>query len=103
MSKNFKNDNPALSFISKKSLEPEELRDNLSNRNPPNGYKIDPKYIETKSKRFGLLLQPSIFNLLKKIADEKHISMNEAINESIKQYVLCNKPLYSGDCTREKI
>lgn len=52
-----------------------------------NKYRMDPRYIETKSRRFGILLQPSVLESLKVLAGEKGISVNEAVNEAIKQYI----------------
>ena len=53
----------------------------------PEGYKANPEYIETKSKRVQLLLQPSTVGSIKKLATKKGISMNEAINEAIQEYL----------------
>ena len=69
--------NPALQFI---STAPEEAP------KPPVGYKIDPAFIETKSRRVQLLIQPSVFAAVDRIAKRKGISRNEAINEALKQY-----------------
>lgn len=89
MSKDFKNENPAMAFISKKPQETESVRENagFEQNRPPRGYRIDPRYIETKSKRVGVLMQPSVFERLKEFAFEKHISVNEAINEAVQQYL----------------
>lgn len=89
MSKDFKNENPAMAFISKKSLETRSTYedDNFEQNKPPKGYKIDPKYIETKSKRVGVLMQPSVFESLKELAFEKRMSVNEAINEAVLRYL----------------
>lgn len=78
MSKDFKNDNPALAFISVVESNREEI---------PDGYRLSPRYIETKSRRVALLVQPSVFSRLKKIATAKELSVNEAINEAIKLYL----------------
>ena len=72
--------NPALQFIS----TPTETAPSSSE--PPVGYKIDPAFIETKSRRVQLLIQPSVFNAVDRIARKKGISRNEAINEAWKQY-----------------
>ena len=87
--KDFKNENPAMAFISEKLPEVENIRENVDfERNkPPRGYKKDPKYIETKSRRFTVLLQPSVFERLKNFAFEKHISISEAINEALQRYL----------------
>lgn len=87
MSKDFKSENPAMAFISKKSQDMEEKHLKVDEEKPPKGYKMDPKYVETKSKRVGILIQPSVFERLKEFAYEKRISVNEAINEAVRQYI----------------
>lgn len=72
--------NPALQFIS----TPTETAPSTSEA--PVGYKVDPAFIETKSRRVQLLIQPSVFNAVDRIAKRKGISRNEAINEALKQY-----------------
>lgn len=52
----------------------------------PEGYKPNPEYIETKSKRVQLLIQPSIHEAVKAKAKAKGISTNEAINEALREY-----------------
>lgn len=72
--------NPALQFISTPTEEPTVTAE------PPVGYKIDPAFIETKSRRVQLLIQPSVVNAVDRIAKRKGISRNEAISEALKQY-----------------
>lgn len=48
------------------------------------------KYIELKNKRVQLLLQPSTVKALKELAEEKGMSMNEAANQAIKQFLKSN-------------
>lgn len=95
--KTFKKDNPALSFMStaleETALEAdaEQVNIQLNKKDVPEGYKINPLYIEKKSKRVQLLLQPSVVGAIKELAKEKGISMNEAVNEAIKDYLQRNK------------
>lgn len=77
--KDFKS-NPALQFISQTEEAPAQKPE------APTGYKVNPAYIETKSKRVQLLVQPSVFDAVDRIAKLKGISRNEAINEALKQY-----------------
>ena len=95
MSKDFKSENPAMAFISNISKKAQVAKDQrypeVEQRRPPKGYKMDPKYVETKSKRVGILIQPSVLEQLKGLAFERHISVNEAINESIQQYIKTSK------------
>jgi len=75
MGKNFKN--PTMEFISKQPLK----------KDAPEGYKVDPRYIETKSKRFQMLIQPSLLEAAKAKAAEEGTSTNEIISEALRQYL----------------
>jgi hypothetical protein len=46
---------------------------------------------ETKSKRAYLLVRPSVWDSLSKIAKKNHRSNNDIVNELIEQYVEENK------------
>ena len=48
---------------------------------PPKGYKINPEFIELKSQRLNLLLQPSVVKRIKKMAKSKKLSVNETISQ----------------------
>ena len=89
MKKNFKGTNPALEFISTDTQEePQEIKQTpATKKEAPEGYKINPEYIEVKSKRVQLLLQPSTVDAIKALAKKKGLSMNEAINEAIQAYL----------------
>jgi len=82
---------PALSFISPESIEEVEGKreplPKVERKTPPAGYKLNPEYIETKSKRVQILIQPSLHEAIKAKAEEEGISTNEAINQAIKEYV----------------
>lgn len=54
---------------------------------PPKGYKINPMYLEVKSQRVQLALQPSVVKRLKKAAGKKKLSMNETANQAIIEYL----------------
>jgi predicted DNA binding CopG/RHH family protein len=79
----FKKENPALSFMT----PPEEAIVDVKRKEAPEGYKVNPEFIETKSKRVQLLLQPSTVDAIKALATRKGLSMNEAINEAIQEYI----------------
>lgn len=89
--RNFTKTNPALAFISKQEdpvAEDQDLGEKPGTpAKAPEGYKLNPLYIETKSKRVNLLMQPSIVDRLKKLAQVKGTSVNEAINEAVKEYL----------------
>ena len=88
--KDFKS-NTALNFISSESIERVEGKreplPKMERKTPPAGYKPNPEYIETKSKRVQILIQPSLHEAIKAKAKEEGISTNEAINQAIKEYV----------------
>lgn len=79
--KTFK-DNPALQFISQPEPAadptPEEIAKKLG---VPEGYRINPRYIEKKSRRLQLVFQPSLYERVKAAADAAGLSVNEYIHE----------------------
>lgn len=92
-SKSFKSDtNPAMSFISQESIDKVDGKQEGATtptggkREAPEGYKPNPEYIETKSKRVQLLVQPSVYEAVKAKAKANGISTNEAINEALRKY-----------------
>ena len=53
---------PELQFISKETIEAVEVKQAAAPRGTekaPEGYKLNPLYVDTKSKRVQLVLQPS--------------------------------------------
>lgn len=89
--KDFKGDNPALTFITVPEEQQEDTAETTSTpelpEKPPKGYKLDPRYIETKSKRVQLLMQPSIVATAKKYATTQGLSMNELVALALKEYL----------------
>ncbi|MCX3072519.1 hypothetical protein [Providencia stuartii] len=49
--------------------------------------KKNPEYVETKSKRVQMLMQPSLFNSIKEEAEKKGISVNEMMHTILKNHV----------------
>lgn len=81
--KNFKKpENPALNIISQATREPSVA--GSQEDSAPQGYKPNPRYIEKKSKRVNLLMQPTTVARAKAAAAALNISMNEFINETVK-------------------
>ena len=98
--KSFINDNPALRFITE-AEQPEEQetkpapkqtvkaptrspsRSTSKTKNDEPRYKLDPKYIETKSRRVQLVMQPSLYNKIKQAASKQDISVNEFIHKTL--------------------
>ena len=87
--KDFKGSNPALSFMTASAEEEakQETQQSYRTKQSPEGYKFNPKFIETKSKRVQLLLQPSVVEAIKTLAKSEGLSMNEAISQAIQEYV----------------
>lgn len=88
--KTFK-DNPALQFISQAGeAEQEEITQQVTqtqipkrlgiSEEAPEGYKLNPKYIELKTKRLQLVLQPSLLERVRKKAKESGLSVNEYVH-----------------------
>lgn len=96
--KSFKTENPALQFLSTESEETEnqgnqELAPSRAEleTQAPEGHKINPAYIETKSKRIQSLIQPSVYEAIKALAKEKGTSVNELVNEALREYIVRSK------------
>lgn len=51
----------------------------------PEGYYINPLYIEAKSRRVQLLIKPSVYQKAKEKADAQGISFNELINSLLEE------------------
>ena len=91
-SKTFKKeDNPAMSFISQESIDkvdgkPEgKATTPRGNRKPPEGYKLNPEFIEKRDKRVQILLQPSLYREAKAVSAELGISLNDFIHRAIQE------------------
>ena len=95
--KSFTDANPAMAFIStakdqedfaltqptKEELDPEPLN-KVSNGVP---MKKNPEYVETKSKRVQMLMQPSLYNSIKEKAEKEGVSVNEMMHEILKTHL----------------
>ena len=91
--KSFADANPAMAFISTATEQEnfsltqpkkEELEAKESNGVP---MKKNPEFIETKSKRVQMLMQPSLYDAVKKEAKDKNISVNEMMHEILKTHL----------------
>ena len=88
--KDFKN--PVMNFISPESIEkvdgkPAGSEPAPAGKKAPEGYKLNPEFIELKSRRVQILIQPSVHEAIKAKAKAEGISTNEAINEALRLYV----------------
>ena len=99
--KSFTDANPAMAFISTAKEQEdfaltqptkEELETKLSEEpkaQTSNGVpmKKNPEYLETKSKRVQMLMQPSLYNAIKEKAEQSGISVNEMMHEILKNHL----------------
>ena len=99
--KSFTDANPAMAFIStakeqedfaltqptkeelEAKLDPKPLN-KVSNGVP---MKKNPEYLETKSKRVQMLMQPSLYNCIQEEAEKEGISVNEMMHTILKNHV----------------
>lgn len=80
--------NPAEMFISSTQADADET---ASKRDIPKGHKPNPLYIETRSARAQLLIEPSVYRRVKELAKIKDISINELFNRATKEYLERNE------------
>lgn len=81
MAKSFKDNlNPAMRFISTPAEDQPTAPIKADRAEIPEGYKLNPLYIETKSKRLQLLVQPSLYEKVKAMAADQGTSVNELIH-----------------------
>lgn len=82
--------NPALNFITTPEQEEptEQVQESVDvgvpakiPNAPPAGYKMNPMYVETKSRRLQLVLQPSLYERVKKAAKDAGLSVNEYVHQ----------------------
>lgn len=79
--KSFK-DSPALQFISSTDAEEEQGTPDFEapTEKAPEGYKRNPLYVEVKSRRTHIALQPSLYDRVKKAATKEGLSFNEYVS-----------------------
>lgn len=86
--KSFKADlNPAMQFISTPAEETEIREGTPRAGEAPEGYKVNPLYIEKRSKRLQLLIQPSLYDKIKAQADAEGCSTNDFIHRLLEDAV----------------
>lgn len=89
-SKNFKTNNPAFSYLTANSEQPNKQETKNMNQTQENI--VENKLnIETKSKRLNLLIQPSLYNDVTKIATISRVSNSELISIALREYVSNNQ------------
>ena len=100
--KSFTDANPAMAFIStahedaedfaltqptKEELEAKLSPEPLNKVSKGVPMKKNPEYVETKSKRVQMLMQPSLYNSIKEEAEKEGISVNEMMHTILKNHV----------------
>ena len=95
--KKFSINNPVDTFVSQYAIQPpdipsggnEEIIDNTVERKTvhiQDRLKVDKNGKELKRKRYNLLLLPSIYSDIEKIAYVENTSINEAVNQALAMY-----------------
>lgn len=81
-SKSFRDQmNPAMQFISTPAPEaPAPIQRQENTEAAPEGYKANPAFVETKSRRLQLLMQPSLHEKIKAAAKAEGSSVNEYVH-----------------------
>lgn len=81
--------NPALTFISAQpETQPrEEEPAHIKTTDAPEGYKTNPLFVETKSRRMQLLVQPSLYDAIKARATAEGQSVNELVHSILEAAV----------------
>lgn len=99
MSKKSFKDNPALQFMSRaeevnreakeEKVEEKvpEVREIKEVREVVSNFRAAPLIFETKSKRFNMLIRPSIYASLKEMSMNRGTSVNDLINTIVESYI----------------
>lgn len=87
--KKFSTENPALQYLTENQAKetPKAEKTQTTQERIPEGYKLDPRYIETKSKKLQMLMQPSLYEAVKELADQHGDSVNNYIHVLLKKHV----------------
>ena len=88
MKKSFKQQiNPAMQFITPQEEPGKATETPAKTTDAPEGYKVNPLYIETKSRRLQLLVQPSLYERIKEKSDAQGQSVNELIHTILEAWI----------------
>lgn len=93
--KSFISDNPAMSFISQASIDavdggagaPAQKAPANMHAAAPEGYRLNPEYLEKKTRRTHVLLPPSVYEAIKARAEADGESVNETICKALQAYI----------------
>lgn len=81
--KSFSENTPAEMFIT----QPTATRHKSGTVTPPPGFRVDYGIIETKSRRVQLLMQPSLYEKLKALAENQGMSVNNFIHQLLESAI----------------
>jgi len=93
MSKKSFRDNPALQFMSRveKEVNDKAKEETREIKEIANSFRVAaPIAFEAKSKRFNMLMRPSVFANLKEMSEKKGTSVNDLINKIVENYIETN-------------
>lgn len=62
-------------------------------KTPPAGYKVHPLYVETKSRRLQLLMQPSLYERVRGMAGDAGQSVNEWVHARLEEACHGSEPV----------
>lgn len=88
--KSFKN-NPTMQFLSTAEEIEDEKEVTTTQKTtapigkPPEGYKLNPLYVETKKRRLQLVLKPSLYEKVKSGASKQGLSVNEYVHRILEE------------------
>lgn len=85
--KSFKSENPAMQFIGHQGAVKPIPTGKPAPGIPSVRLKPNPLYIETKSRRLSLLIQPSLHDKIKGMARARGVSVNDTIHQILQGYI----------------
>lgn len=83
--KDFKS-NPALNFITRQENNEEQNAGQIAEQ-APEGYRVNPAYIEKRDQRVNVLLTRSTRDSLRNLSSQTRRSVNDIINEALEKYL----------------
>ncbi len=82
---------PITQFISAAEQEPPTITTPAADAEPTaeikEGYKINPLYVEKKTKRVQLVMQPSLYERAKEASQAAGLSFNDYVHKALKSYL----------------
>lgn len=89
--KSFTANMPTDLFITEQEQKPVQAPDQeeqyLGSVSAPDGFKLNREFIETKSRRVQLLMQPTLYGKLKSKAEESGLTFNDFVHKALEKLV----------------